>query len=310
MKHFIQKTAAAALSLSLALGMSATAYAATESTNTYSLYVKDKVVQFMLDGKTAASYDINNDHIDLITDREGDFLVCFFDDRGTHKGVSLGNQKSLSVSGTISELRLDESLKDSISLTVASDALVKNLNVRTGSDITVKGRVSDLEVDAPAEIEVTSTGTVNTAELMHRQAKLHAEKGATVKRVQSIYRTNVTGNVDRVTRVEDEEEFYGYSAYDDDDRDAKYRVRLETDTIYARRGDTLRDLLSDLDTAVYAYVDDSASPDDGDPISGRVAWRTRYTRDELESSGTYGFTFTPSDSDYRTVRGTVRVIVR
>lgn len=310
MKQFIRKAAAALLALSMAAGMSVAASAATTSTNTYSLYVKDQTVKFLLDGKTAASYEVNQDTIELITDREGDFLVCFFDDRGTHKGISLGNQKTLSMSGTISNLRVDDSLNSSIKLTVASDGLIKNMKLMSDNDLLVNGRITDLEVDAASNVEVSSTGTISSADLTHRKAKLHAEKGATVKRVQTVYRTNVTGNVTRVSRIEDYEDAYGYSEYDDYDDDDKIYVRVETDTIYAREGDRLRDLLGDLNEAVYAYVDDGDSDRDGDAVNGRASWRNENTRIELDSSGHYGFTFTPSNSKYRSVRGTVYIVVR
>ncbi|MCI8624113.1 MAG: hypothetical protein HFG26_10715 [Provencibacterium sp.] len=307
MKHFIRRMAAAALSLSMALGMSAVASAATSS-NVYDLKVQDKQVQFLLDNKVAATYDINNDNIQLITDREGDFLVCFFDDRGNYRGVSLGRQRSLKVSGVISQLRLDESLNSSIRLTVASDALVKDLNVRSDTSIYIDGRVSDLATDADVDVEVSSTGVVSRAELDSRRAKLHAEKGATVKNVQAFYRTNVTGDVDKVSKIEE------YSYYDDDeygysDNEDRLHIRLEAEDIYAREGDTLRDLLGDLEDAVYAYVDDSESDRDGESISGRVQWRGENVREELESSGRYSFTFTPSSSKYRTTRGTVYIVV-
>ena len=332
MKHLLKRLSASLLALTMTVGMGATASAATKSDKVYDLYAKDGTVQFWLNGKKTADYDWSGNLIKLITDKDGDFLVGFKEDRTTDKWISLGDQKTLKIDGSIDAVKILESLDSSIELTVDSGAIIREMELLSGNDLTINGSVPELKVSGAADVHVTKTGSIANARLLNTKATLTIDKEAKVKNVRTRKVLNVKGKgeADKVVAVnsldytkEEYDErwdryyyddwyddwYYGrdYDDYDDDDY-RRYHIRLDVGTIHANKGDTLSRLRGELDDVVTAYVDDHRSSRDGETISGSVRWENG--NPQVLSSDSYSFVFIPTNTKYATRRGSVYIEVK
>lgn len=340
MKHLLKRLSASLLALTMAAGMGTAASAATKSDKVYDLYAKDDTVQFWLDGKKAATYEWNGNIIKLTTDKDGDLLVGFKEDRTTDKWISLGDQKTLTIDGSIDSVKAAEALNSSIDLTVVSGAIVRDMELLSGNNLTINGSVPELKVNASADVHVTETGSISTARLLNTKATITIDRNAKVKNVRTRKVLNVKGKgeadnvivVNSLDYSRDEyddrwyrryyDDDYDYD-YDDDwyydrdddyedyeDHDGPYRIRLDIGTIYASKGDRLSSLRGELEDAVTAYVNDVHSSRDGDSISGRFRWEDDDDDTKITSSGSYRFKFSPSNSKYATKSGSIDIIVR
>ena len=79
-------------------------------------------------------------------------------------------------------------------------------------------------------------------------------------------------------------------------------LKIKTSTLYAAKGDTLDDLedqLPDVVTITDKY---------GDEVSGDFDW-VKSGSTKVKTNTTYQFEFDPDDSDYKDVKGTVKVVI-
>lgn len=227
MKDLVKNSVALLLSSSMVLGMAASAGAA--SAGTYSVQVNDKTISFVANGKTASSYTAKNTDIKLMTDDDGDLLVCFYAKDGKYKGVNLDGQSSVTLDGSISTLTLSNTLNNDVDINLGSSAKVKKMQINSQSDVTVKGKVTDLTAAAGASIRVLGEGVVSSADLISRKATIYAEAGAKVSKVKTESRSSTSGDgIGQVYLNYDGDYNYDYSdAFDDfdDDDDDYFRRR-------------------------------------------------------------------------------------
>lgn len=279
----------------------------------YSIKVNDKEIIFTQSG-SSATYATKDNNVTLQVDDQNDFLVCFYNQTGVYKGISLGSQKSLEVNGTIASLTLDASLGNGISVTLPAATSVSKLKVANKGQLDIFGSVASLTLTGSANVHVKDGAVINSANTISSSAKLTVESGATVKR-------STTQRSDYSSRRYYDDR-YDDRYYDDDDDDIdngdKLPITLRVNSITVRvrdySGDDvyLKDIKDELEDNVTAYYYD----DDGDEreIRGRVTWDNPNKKiidedDRYATSYSCGFKFKPSSSKYETVSRSVTVYV-
>ena len=289
MKGKLRKVFAFTLALCLALSLAIGASAA----GTYSVKVSGGAVSFLQNGYVTGSYQMADQDLALMVDSGGDLLVCFNNTSGNYVGVTLGSQRNLSLSGTLNTLTLNSSYTG----TLTSSALTNTLRVNGGATVNLNNGVGVVEVAGSGTVNIGSGTTVNHAYLNSAAARLNVNAGAKATEVRAVARECVAGSgtVGSFT--------IGKGTSSTTVSTGSSELRLTTSTLYADYGDRLSDLTSELRSGVRAY--DRSS---GASVSGSVAWvsssSTKLTRD-----GTYDFTFKPSSSRYKSVRGSVKIVV-
>ncbi len=159
MKSLSSKLMALVLALSMLMGTVVVASAA--SSTDYSVKVEDNKVSFIQNGKTIGTYNSKDAKLKLVTDKDGDLLVCFYDANNNYKRITLGKQTSLSLSGSMTSLTLDKSLSDSLSFSVS--ASVGTMSVASKNSVKISGKVDKLTITGAAKVTVTKDGKVTSA---------------------------------------------------------------------------------------------------------------------------------------------------
>ena len=327
------------LSLAMLLGLSVMASAA--DTSIYSVKVQDNSVIFLKDGKTVATYAAKDTDIRVMTDDEGDTLVCFYDKQGNYQGISVGTQKTLTIDGTMNTLSLYSTLASDVKVTIPTTAKIENLIINSSSSVTISGKVDEMKVTGAATIAATKSSSIGDYTL-NSKAKMTVSTGAdveiknsTAKKTSGTTSREVVGNLrgasgDGLTDREVVGNLRGSSGDgttsktkvgtlkpvdDDDDWDSDeygdiddvISIKLDIDgPLYASEGDELRDLLSDLDSSVTAYYRDS----DGEEhdVNGTVKWKKSGST-EVKDGKSYSFTFEPRSSKFSSRSGSIKIEV-
>ncbi|MBR5486167.1 MAG: hypothetical protein IKV41_06615 [Oscillospiraceae bacterium] len=263
----MRKLAAIFISLLLAAQTAVTAFAASP----YGVVVQSGKACFYQNGYLTASYAMSGKDISLTTDEEGDLLVCFYNAANQFTGITLGDQPSVTISGSIDRLQLNKDLNRNVVLNSACK--VSKLDVYAPVDVTIYGQVDTLTATNKSKV----TASVN-ADIGQRSVVSGAE-----------YVQNGSGSK-------------GTSSSKDVMVTKSNRITFRALEMEAEYKDTLRDIEDDLENHVKAY--DS----NGTRIYGDFEWDdSRSTT--LRRNGTYEFRFDPDSSRYTTAYGKVRVVV-
>jgi len=276
MKTIGKKFMSVLLSLVLVLGISITANAAPAST--YSVNVQNGKLKFIQNNKTVGTYSIKGSDITLTTDSDKDFLVRYYDTTGKYRSITLGAQKSLSISGTMNSLTIHKNLDDAINVTLAPASNITKMSVASPNNVTIQGKVGTLSVTAAAKITISNSAKVTKTSITDKKATVTTQKNAFKAPAASPSKAPKSNA-------------------------SSSQLTLKVKPIYAESGDTLSDLLEDLIDNVEAY--DKVTKD---YMDGTVKW-TSARSSELEDDGTFSFMFTPDEAGYDSVKGSIKVYV-
>lgn len=288
MKNFARKLLSVLLATAMAAGCAVTALAAETTTATaaaataasdYSVKFQDgnKMI-YTQNGKTY-TYKVKNTDVTLTTDKDGDFLVCYYNADGDYRAMSLEKQTSLTISGALASLTLNESLSGKTTINLYAN--VDNLSVETANKVNVYGKVATMNVSAAANITVKNGGVVSVQTLRTSKATVSVEKGG------SIVKSNTVVDPQPAP----------------DPAPTKRSYRLNISTIYTEEGTRLSELRDELNNRVTAY--DSKN---NEYVSGTAIW-VKSGSTTVDKDGTYSFKFNPDSSRYASTTGKVTICV-
>ena len=140
----------------------------------YSLQVIDNVMQFVKNDKVVRSVSLQNPTINLGKSKQGGIRVSVKDSTGKSRSFTLGSQTALTVSGELQSLQLNKSLPASASVSLEKGAKVESLKVNAACKVQLQGKVSQLKVT-------------------NANAKVTAEKSASIGSVSTVSANAVSG---------------------------------------------------------------------------------------------------------------------
>lgn len=166
MKKLFSVFLASLLLLQLSLFALADSSKSAAAAQQYSLQVIDNVMQFVKNDKVVRSVSLQNPTINLGKSKQGGIRVSVKDSTGKSRSFTLGSQTALTVSGELQALQLNKSLPASASISLEKGAKVENLKVNAACKVQLQGKVSQLKVtNANAKVTAeksASIGTVST----------------------------------------------------------------------------------------------------------------------------------------------------
>ncbi|MEM1485765.1 hypothetical protein V6615_12980 [Oscillospiraceae bacterium PP1C4] len=289
MKGLSKKFMSMLLALVMVLSIGVTASAASSSI--FSVEVQKGKIIFIQNGKAVGTFLTKNSNVTLTTDSEEDFLVCYYDTNDKYRSITLGDQKSLSIKGTMTSLTVSKNLDATIKLTLAPASNVAIMKISSPNDVTIQGKVGTLSVAAAADVTISSSAKVSQTTITDKKAVITTEKGASVGKTTAKAPAKATKPAAPAKKPAAKKS------------NSNSQITLKTKAIYAESGDTLSDLIEDLNDNVEAY--DKATDD---YMSGTAEW-TSTRRSELDDDGTFGFVFTPDEAGYNSIRGSIKVYV-
>lgn len=174
MKKLFSVFLASLLLLQLSLFALADSSKSAASAQQYSLQVIDNVMQFVKNDKVVRSVSLQNPTINLGKSKQGGIRVSVKDSTGKSRSFTLGSQTALTVSGELQSLQLSKSLPASASVSLEKGAKVESLKVNAACKVQLQGKVSQLKVT-------------------NANAKVTAEKSASIGSVSTVSANAVSG---------------------------------------------------------------------------------------------------------------------
>ena len=174
MKKLFSVFLASLLLLQLSLFALADSSKSAAAAQQYSLQVIDNVMQFVKNDKVVRSVSLQNPTINLGKSKQGGIRVSVKDSTGKSRSFTLGSQTALTVSGELQSLQLNKSLPASASVSLEKGAKVESLKVNAACKVQLQGKVSQLKVT-------------------NANAKVTAEKSASIGAVSTVSANAVSG---------------------------------------------------------------------------------------------------------------------
>lgn len=174
MKKLFSVFLASLLLLQLSLFALADSSKSAAAAQQYSLQVIDNVMQFVKNDKVVRSVSLQNSTINLGKSKQGGIRVSVKDSTGKSRNFTLGSQTALTVSGELQSLQLSKSLPASASVSLEKGAKVESLKVNAACKVQLQGKVSQLKVT-------------------NANAKVTAEKSASIGSVSTVSANAVSG---------------------------------------------------------------------------------------------------------------------
>lgn len=174
MKKLFSVFLASLLLLQLSLFALADSSKSAAAAQQYSLQVIDNVMQFVKNDKVVRSVSLQNPTINLGKSKQGGIRVSVKDSTGKSRSFTLGSQTALTVSGELQSLQLNKSLPASASISLEKGAKVESLKVNAACKVQLQGKVSQLKVT-------------------NANAKVTAEKSASIGSVSTVSANAVSG---------------------------------------------------------------------------------------------------------------------
>lgn len=174
MKKLFSVFLASLLLLQLSLFALADSSKSAAAAQQYSLQVIDNVMQFVKNDKVVRSVSLQNSTINLGKSKQGGIRVSVKDSTGKSRSFTLGSQTALTVSGELQSLQLSKSLPASASVSLEKGAKVESLKVNAACKVQLQGKVSQLKVT-------------------NANAKVTAEKSASIGAVSTVSANAVSG---------------------------------------------------------------------------------------------------------------------
>lgn len=174
MKKLFSVFLASLLLLQLSLFALADSSKSAAAAQQYSLQVIDNVMQFVKNDKVVRSVSLQNSTINLGKSKQGGIRVSVKDSTGKSRSFTFGSQTALTVSGELQSLQLSKSLPASASVSLEKGAKVESLKVNAACKVQLQGKVSQLKVT-------------------NANAKVTAEKSASIGSVSTVSANAVSG---------------------------------------------------------------------------------------------------------------------
>lgn len=273
--------------LTVACSIAISANAATSSSD-YSVKVQNKSISFIRAGQTVGTHTSRDGNVTIVTAPTGSLGLCYYTTDNRYVRVTLGNQTSLDITGTIPTLTLDKSLNAGVKVTLGSEASVTNMKISSKNKVTIGGKVTTLTISSGASVTAVSGAKITTAKVSSSMASLNAASGSTVSKVTAVSGASVSGK--------------GIKDSSSNTSGGSSSSSTKNVTLNAEYGDTLRDLWQDLNNKVKMY------DDDGNRIIGTVEWDHSEST-EVRDGNTYDFTFYPNSTKYSEIRGSAKLKV-
>ncbi len=290
---FFRRCLGLTLAAGLALGGAVTARA--DAISTYSVSMSQSYLSILKGGYVTNSFRIAANNADVLTGDDGSLLVGFYNAQNEYVAVTLGSQQIVNFYGAIGTLTLDDSLDRPV--VIGASAQVADLRVDAPVKVSVWGKVTGGAVEAAADIVAAKGSRIEDLYFNHTSARLYSQEGAIIDG----------------TTIRSSEDAGAGSRYESNSGSSSSGgsggtsqtvsgITLHTDTIYADEGDTLGELLGDLEASV------EATNRSGKRLYGEVEWVDSDST-EVEENGRYRYRFIPDNDDYKTVTGTARIVV-
>ena len=174
MKKLFSVFLASLLLLQLSLFALADSSKTAAAAQQYSLQVIDNVMQFVKNDKVVRSVSLQNPTINLGKSKQGGIRVSVKDSTGKSRSFTLGSQTALTVSGELQSLQLNKNLPASVSISLEKGAKVESLKVNAACKVQLQGKVSQLKVT-------------------NANAKVTAEKSASIGAVSTVSANALSG---------------------------------------------------------------------------------------------------------------------
>ena len=286
------------LTLAACFVLCGTVTAWADAISTYTVSVSNGQLSILKSGYVTNTFRTAGNNATVTTGTDGNLMVCFYDANNRYVGVTLGSQQIVNFYGSIGTLRLDSSLDRPV--VIGSTATVSKLEVEAPVKVSIWGKVNSGSVDAAATLVAAKGSTINDVYFNRSSARFYANEGSVIDgtTIRSSEELSSSGS----SRPSSSGSSSSSSSSTSTSGTGRYRVTVKSSTIYATYGETLNDLLDDLEANV------EATNRSGRVLDGEVEWvdsdstRVRETR-------RYRYRFTPDDSDYDDVTGTVRIVV-
>lgn len=180
---------------------SAAVPAATEAIQQgYRVQVLDGQLQFIKNGQVVRTVDLKSASLLLTKSKDGGVAIQVVDSTGKARKFTLGAQSQVEIGGQLDSVTLSPTLPASSAVSIAKEAKVRSLTVRSAGRVDLAGEVTSLEVtNAAAQVTVTNTASV---------AQISSVSGSAVKGV-SASQVKVTagqGSSSSASRQDPEEE--------------------------------------------------------------------------------------------------------
>lgn len=318
----------------------ATASPVSVPANLYSVEVAGGKVYFAKNGARVGSYSASATDLTLAINSNGNFLVSFPNSKGTTSSITLGDQRSLVISGTANSVTAHSSLGGSVALTTDVGSNISTMTLNAPVEAHIYGTVGTVNAQASADVIVERGASVTRARMVSANSLLTAN--GTVKTVEKNAKAQVKGSgvvqtaalttgssasgtsiarsksgliidsngvpllgssASRTTSTSSSGLRNSSSSSSKTTTSTSGNLRLTASTIYADYRDELRSLESKLRNAVRAYDRDS-----GKRVYGDVYWEDD-PKKEVKSTGTYKFAFEADGNDYGDVTGRIRIVV-
>ncbi len=178
MKGKLRRLLAAVMAVAIAVPMGITASAAT----TYNVDVTSSKM-YLLDGsQTKKTYSLENTDLRVMLSTKNNTLIGFTKS-GSKKetNVSLGAQKTVTISGSMNSLTVSPSFP-------------------ADRTVTVNGKIGTLTVNSAAQVILSSNARVSNLKVTHKSATVTGKKGCEAVNVTSVSGATVTG-VQKVSKL-------------------------------------------------------------------------------------------------------------
>ena len=288
-KRFLSLMLSAVLALSVGVSASAAA-----SSSDYSVSVQGNYVNFIRYGQTAGSYLANSNDLTLMSDEDGDLLVCFHDTQGAYRGITLGSQTFLTIGGTVGTLTMNKSLSSKVQVNIATGGKVTTMNILGANPVFIDGAVTTLNLKAAAYVIFGNSGSCSKVTSTTKNAIVEKMDGTRVS--PTIVSSGSSSSSSSSSTNKNNSSSSSSSSN-------PYTIRLKTKPINAEEGDTLSDLLDELNDNVEAY--DAKT---GDYLDGECKWNLKRSTG-LDEDGTFAFTFYPDEKAYDPTTGKIKIYV-
>lgn len=267
MKTISKKLLALCCAAALVLGLQVASFAADLG---YSVVVSSSQVQLVQNGKVANTYQIKSSDITITATKDYPLILSFKDSASKKKNISLGDQTSLTISGTLSSLTLDKALSSSFTLNIGAKASVSAMTVHSGGKVVIADDAKVSKISSSnknASIKTASGKTVTSSTAKAPTATVQPSKPASSSPSTSVPTTD---------------------------------IRLTIKALSCSKGDTLFDLEEDLNDNV------TARDASGDFVDGECKWNYSTSR-EINDDSVMPFTFYPAMEAYPPVKGSVKI---
>lgn len=180
--------------LSLCLLCPTTLSVLAEDAQPYSVRVAQNKVDFIRNGQVVGSFDVTSPaQVKLHSNEKKELLVLFRQPDGQYRNITLGDQKQVSLDGSLDRLLLSDTLDPAIGVTLSPTSEVRQLDAQSAGGVTLGGKTVAVTVTGAAQVSVQAGASVSNLRVNNRNAKVSADQKASVAKASSVPGASVKG---------------------------------------------------------------------------------------------------------------------